>query len=437
MAEGVVALLIAKLGFALAKEAATLGASLLCKEASALSGLFGEIREAKEELQSMQAYLQGAERFKDTDETTGIFVNKIRGFAFEIEDVVDEFTYKLEDTHGGFAKKMKKRVKHIKAWRRLTLKLQDIKGRLQGADRRKVRYDMRGLETEGLSNVQSRSAGQSLNLAREEDLVGIKETKDKLMHWLVGDLEEPGSKIATIWGMGGVVEVATLRKLKYLYVLTIPSGANERVLTFDGIQVPKGIVFRKTCTFSLHVEDERGGGGRRSPALQSALCSPLTRFYEYLISVERLRLGPDVLDPEEPLDLSTEIQKLAVSYISQSRRQACSDVALLVQKVSMLGMTNEAHTVVQNLTKLDVLTEKLDGFVALADEVASYGAHDDFRPDFAAQIEADAEHRCWGNNLVESEEASGSHNTEKKQQEEGKVHHTLPQKTEKLDDAMK
>ncbi|KAM3198551.1 hypothetical protein ACQJBY_073602 [Aegilops geniculata] len=37
------------------------------------------------------------------------------------------------------------------------------------------------------------------------------------------------------------VEVATLQKLKYLYVLTIPAGANERVLTFDGIQVPKGI----------------------------------------------------------------------------------------------------------------------------------------------------------------------------------------------------
>lgn len=58
---------------------------------------------------------------------------------------------------------------------------------------------------------------------------------------------------------------------------------------------------------------------------------------------------------------------------------------------------------------LDVLTEKLGGFVALADEVASYGgAHDDFRPDFVAQLEADAEHRCWGNNLVECEEVSGT-----------------------------
>nr|UBY07515.1 NBS-LRR disease resistance protein [Dasypyrum villosum] len=186
MAEGVVVLLIAKLGFALTKEAATFSTSLLCKEASALKSLFGEIQ-----------------RFKDTDETTGIFIGKIRGFVFEIEDVVDEFTYKLEDTHGGFAAKMKKRVKHIKVWRRLTLKLQDIKGRLQVADRRKVRYDMRGIEKEGCNNDHSKSAQHSLHLAREEDLVGIKENKDKLMHWLVGGLEQ-GSQIATIWGMGGV-----------------------------------------------------------------------------------------------------------------------------------------------------------------------------------------------------------------------------------------
>jgi disease resistance protein RPM1 len=43
------------------------------------------------------------------------------------------FTYKLEDKHGGFAAKMKKRIKHAKAWWRLAHKLQDIKGRLRGA----------------------------------------------------------------------------------------------------------------------------------------------------------------------------------------------------------------------------------------------------------------------------------------------------------------
>ena len=56
--------LIGKLGTALANEAATYGASLLCKEASTLKGLFVEIRKAEVELQSMKAYLRDSKKFK-------------------------------------------------------------------------------------------------------------------------------------------------------------------------------------------------------------------------------------------------------------------------------------------------------------------------------------------------------------------------------------
>ncbi|CAD6254395.1 unnamed protein product [Miscanthus lutarioriparius] len=80
----------------------------------ALKALFGEIRKAKAELEMMKAYLRESEKFKDTDEITGIFIDKIRDVSFQIEDVVDEFMYKLEDDkHGGFAAKMKKRIKHM------------------------------------------------------------------------------------------------------------------------------------------------------------------------------------------------------------------------------------------------------------------------------------------------------------------------------------
>jgi disease resistance protein RPM1 len=74
MAEAVVGQLVVTLGAALAKEAATFGGALLCKEAAAMSGLFGKICDSKAELQSMHAYLLEAERFKDTDKTTAIFV---------------------------------------------------------------------------------------------------------------------------------------------------------------------------------------------------------------------------------------------------------------------------------------------------------------------------------------------------------------------------
>ena len=199
--------LIAKLGAALANQATAYGASLLlCNETSALKALFGEIHKSKEELESMKAYLHESERFKDTDEITGIFINKIRELSFKIEDVVDEFMYKLEDdNHGGFAAKMTKRIKHLKVWHRLAHKLYDINAQLKDAAERRARYVIPGMQgNAGSSDNHGRSTNQNLCFAREEDVVGIEDKATKLKHWLVGDLEEKNYKIATVWGMGGV-----------------------------------------------------------------------------------------------------------------------------------------------------------------------------------------------------------------------------------------
>ncbi|KAM0824567.1 hypothetical protein ACQ4PT_070111 [Festuca glaucescens] len=205
MSEAVVGQLLVKLGAALAKQALIFGAALLWKEASALRGLFGKIRDCKAELESMQAYLQEAERFKDTDKTTAIFVGEIRGFAFQIEDAVDEFTYELvEDRHGGFAAKMKKRLKYIKTWRRLASKLQEIEAKLQDAKRRKKDYTI-GRST---SAARLTNKGHALHFTRDEDLVGIEENTDKLTRLLTGDggddSEKMSSKVTTVWGMPGV-----------------------------------------------------------------------------------------------------------------------------------------------------------------------------------------------------------------------------------------
>lgn len=199
-------MLILKLGSALAIEAIKVGTGKLCRQAKASSvvRLFGQIRDIKEELESMQSFLQEAERFKDTDNTTASFINKIRGLAFEIEDVVDEFTYKLEDKHGGFSVKIKRRFKRIRTWRRLSLKLRDIKLKLENVDRRKARYDMRGIAIEARnSDAHCRSTDQTSYFPIEENLVGIDESKNLLINWLTSDFQQE-NVISTVWGMGGV-----------------------------------------------------------------------------------------------------------------------------------------------------------------------------------------------------------------------------------------
>ncbi|CAN6362506.1 unnamed protein product [Urochloa humidicola] len=207
MAEAVVGVLTAKLSAALAKEAVIYGASLLAKEASALKGLFGEIRKAEAELEIMKAYLRDSEKFKDVNEATGIFVWRIRDLAFRIEDVVDEFTYRQEECkHGGLATKLKKRIKHTMIWRRLALELRNINAELEDAARKRERYVMPGVleRYAGGSGHHAGSSKQTLSFAREEDLVGIEDNVVKLAQWLVGDLEGRSNKIATVWGMGGV-----------------------------------------------------------------------------------------------------------------------------------------------------------------------------------------------------------------------------------------
>uniref|UniRef100_A0A0D9XI03 NB-ARC domain-containing protein n=1 Tax=Leersia perrieri TaxID=77586 RepID=A0A0D9XI03_9ORYZ len=206
MAEGVVGSLILKLGDALGNEAGQLGSSLLGYEASALKGLFSEIRMIKEELESMQAFFCTAERFKDTDETTVAFVKQIRGLAFDIEDVIDEFTYKLgEDRQGMFLLQAIRRIRQIKTWYRLANSLQEIKINLKSAAERRCRYDLNGVRKDKklmrLGSLNQRST-ESVHFKREADLVGIAENKQFLMDCLKD--EEQRHMIITIWGMGGV-----------------------------------------------------------------------------------------------------------------------------------------------------------------------------------------------------------------------------------------
>ncbi|KAB8112158.1 hypothetical protein EE612_050210 [Oryza sativa] len=204
MAEGVVGIIILKLGLALATDTSRVGRNWLCHEASALARIFSQIRDMKEELESMQSFLQGAERFKDTDNTTANFIKKIRCIAFEIEDVVDEFTSKMEVKQGGLASKIKQRICHIKTWHRLAFKFQDIKLKLENVDRRKVRYDMTGLvKNAEQSDANCRYTDHTSYFPTEEDLVGIDDNKKLLMNWLRCD-SQLQSVITTVCGMGGV-----------------------------------------------------------------------------------------------------------------------------------------------------------------------------------------------------------------------------------------
>uniref|UniRef100_A0A0E0A911 NB-ARC domain-containing protein n=1 Tax=Oryza glumipatula TaxID=40148 RepID=A0A0E0A911_9ORYZ len=177
-------------------------------EGSALKRLFSEIRDVKGELESIRAFLQAAERFKDADETTSAFVKQIRRLAFGIEDAVDEFTYQLGE---GGGRMPFKRMCKIGTWSRLAANLQDIKVSLKSAAERRIRYDLKGVVVRGVKSVVGSSSNSnwrsdSVHFKRDDDLVGVDKNRDLLMRWVQD--QQQRHRIVSVWGMGGIGKTA-------------------------------------------------------------------------------------------------------------------------------------------------------------------------------------------------------------------------------------
>ncbi|CAL5096908.1 unnamed protein product [Urochloa decumbens] len=206
MAEGVVGWLILKLGNVLANEAVEVAYSLFGVEGYALKSLFREIRDVKRELESIQAFLRAAERFRATDGTTSAFVRQIRSLAYDIEDVIAECSYRLGEGAGSmFLCKALRRIRQAKIWYRLAERLRETKASLKDAAERRGRYKLKGTERgtwfSGRSSSKLRCSG-STQFKKEEDLVGVKKEKDFLLEWVKGN--DQRNMIASVLGMGGI-----------------------------------------------------------------------------------------------------------------------------------------------------------------------------------------------------------------------------------------
>ncbi|XP_078158240.1 disease resistance protein RPM1-like isoform X4 [Carex rostrata] len=203
MAEAVVGSLLLNIGSALVAEPVKTTCSFLNSEACAMHNFFDEMKDIQTELESIQRFLHKAERFSETDDNIKTFIREIRMVAFDIEDIVDEFTYKLNEQNRGFVAKTVKRVVHVKTWYMLTRNLRKIKTRLENIQNRKNRYDTSGIVKRGEPQEGGRwRTAEYEHFKMEGDLTGIDENKKKLMDMLSDEESKHG--VISVWGMGGV-----------------------------------------------------------------------------------------------------------------------------------------------------------------------------------------------------------------------------------------
>ncbi|XP_020098872.1 disease resistance protein RPM1-like [Ananas comosus] len=208
MAEAVISALLLKIGITIASEATKSATSRLLTRISAMKELMKDISEIKDELESMQSFLQIAERLKKKDESTKIFIKQTRDLAFDIEDIIDEFTYKLGEEQGGVLPRAIKRCRNIKTWDDLSSKLKEIKIKLQNIMERRTRYDTRGMENEARPLIAvggSKSRAELAHFVEEDNIVGIDEYKNLLLRWLKDEDEQQRQPIIiSVLGMGGL-----------------------------------------------------------------------------------------------------------------------------------------------------------------------------------------------------------------------------------------
>nr|UBY07291.1 NBS-LRR disease resistance protein [Dasypyrum villosum] len=204
MAEGIVASLMVKLGVALATQATTFGGSCIAHEVTALRRLFREMEEIKDELECMQSFLQVSERLRDHNETMATFVRKVRTLSFGIEDVVDEFSCKFCDYHGGAASRAIRKLRRIRTWHRLAFRLVRIKASLKIAVERVKMFNTEGIIKVQQSQAQDKKLGpsESAGLVTADCPVGIEHNRDLLIGWLTDEIQQ--NMVISVWGMGGV-----------------------------------------------------------------------------------------------------------------------------------------------------------------------------------------------------------------------------------------
>ncbi|KAF8017818.1 hypothetical protein BT93_H2885 [Corymbia citriodora subsp. variegata] len=201
MAESAVSFLIEKL------------ALFIEKEGNLWKGVCGEIELIRDEFERMKAFLECAESSEDDDPELKVWVKQVRDVAYDVEDILDEFTLNLARDHGdGYLHKIKLSINNLKARQHLSSKITDIN---IGEGHRRYRFPSYCTEQSASASTRGTSwydLREDALLVEEGELVGIDKPREELIKWLVD--EEPGLKALSIFGMGGLGKT-TLAKRVY------------------------------------------------------------------------------------------------------------------------------------------------------------------------------------------------------------------------------
>ncbi|XP_008244573.1 PREDICTED: disease resistance protein RPM1-like [Prunus mume] len=185
--------------------------TILENEASSIAGVRDEIDDIKQELVSMKAFLNDFEGKKALTEGGETWVASVRGMAYDVEDIIDEFMYHMYEQgchKGRFARWLQHTIRipqNVWFRRQMSKKLRKISRMIKAIQERNQRYGVGGLE--GTSSTCDdvgkwmRNQAESSLFIKDDELVGIERKKQLLMNWLMNG--EQQQTLISVVGMGG------------------------------------------------------------------------------------------------------------------------------------------------------------------------------------------------------------------------------------------
>ncbi|KAJ7954231.1 Disease resistance protein [Quillaja saponaria] len=194
----------------------------LKEEVNLQRGVKGGVEYVRGELEKMRVLLRFADSKEGSDPALNVWVQQVRDVAYDMEDILDEFLFRLaansyrDHPHCSSLHKIGSAIKKWKARRQIASELQGIKSRVRNISEAHLRYPHTGKDFEQDSclsvenNKLNEFQGDAL-LLEESQLVGISEPKRQLIDCLLeGD---SGLRVLSVSGMGGLGKTTLAKKV--------------------------------------------------------------------------------------------------------------------------------------------------------------------------------------------------------------------------------
>ncbi|KAI4974482.1 hypothetical protein ZWY2020_047762 [Hordeum vulgare] len=187
-------------------------ASAAADEMSLLMGVRKDIWFIKDELETMQAFLEAAEVMKEKDMLLKVWAKQVRDLSYNIEDCLAEFM-----VHVASQSKSRKMMK-LKDRHRIAIQIRDLKSRVEEVSSRNTRYNLID-KNQVTTTVDERYScmedirNQSGSNIDETELVGFSKPKQELINLIDVDAINSPAQVVCVVGMGGLGKTTLTRKV--------------------------------------------------------------------------------------------------------------------------------------------------------------------------------------------------------------------------------